>query len=378
MPVTKKVVPSKSTESTKAAKKDEKKSPAVNKVDVAMPKAKQPTKPAVTPKKDVKKPVQPINKKGVIAGPSRPKPLDSMIKEVADKQKANSKDIKKPAAKVSDSKKNNTILCLWVVVILLVLLSVALFFNREQQARTAPEEKPIPTTTAIVEVEESSATEQVPSNEQSVTEETPPANGEGSSAQEPETQEIVTELPTNLFRSPVGTTSVFNNLTDWLIAEPGVLLDATATFDRGSSTGEHYAQLPEGGFTYLSLGEGKIQSTGCGEIELPSGEGINNLVLIRGVIDDAQQDTDLNRTVKVTGYKPGHMSTSPMPAGAYVSKGWFLQQLEASSGENGQSGGNCGASGCSENHIHLIDVSTCFHQHFVTMKGQLENWEKVN
>ena len=178
----------------------------------------------------------------------------------------------------------------------------------------------------------------------------------------------------DLYRSPVQTTDVFNEESAWMIAEPGVILDDTAAWVIPSVNATHFANVPEGGFTYFSLGQGKIVVDGF-TIGLPYQEGNNYLVLIRGRIDDGIVDKDLNETAEVTDFKPGHAIWSIMPPGAYVSKGWFMQQLVVSTSTGGT---NCGATGCTTTHVVLFDVDSHTISVWEVKADALNNWTLVN
>lgn len=174
-----------------------------------------------------------------------------------------------------------------------------------------------------------------------------------------------------LFQTPVETTDVFNEKSSWLIAEPGVILDDTAAWVIPSVEAEHFVNVPEGGFTYFSLGEGTITVDDV-PLVLPAAEGLNYLVLVRGRIDDAIIDSDLNLTVTVTDFVPGHAIWSIMPPGAYVSKDWFNQQLVTSTTTGGT---NCGATGCTTVHVVLFDVDSHFYQKFEVKVDNLDSWK---
>jgi len=60
-----------------------------------------------------------------------------------------------------------------------------------------------------------------------------------------------------------------------------------------------------------------------------------------------------------------------------VSMGWFAQQMDTSLGLTGQSGGNCGASGCSQGTIELIDYDSGLHQIFRVLVDNPTMWEQV-
>lgn len=183
----------------------------------------------------------------------------------------------------------------------------------------------------------------------------------------------VTKSVQELFSSPVETTDTFNEESAWMIAEPGVILDNTTAWVIPSVDLKHYANVPEGGFAYFSLGQGKIVADGV-SINLPHKEGHNYLVLIRGRIDDVKVDTDLNLTAEVTEFVPGHAIWSYMPKGAYVSKGWFLQQMVASTTESFT---NCGALGCSQMTIVLFDVDSHTEQRFAVKAESLTEWTVI-
>lgn len=174
-----------------------------------------------------------------------------------------------------------------------------------------------------------------------------------------------------LYQTPVEATDVFNEESSWLIAEPGVILDDTAAWVIPSVKAEHFVNIPEGGVTYFSLGEGAI-GIGNTYLMLPGAEGLNYLVLVRGRIDDTIVDSDLNLTANVINFVPGHAIWSIMPPGAYVSKGWFNQQLVTSTTTGGT---NCGATGCTTVHVVLFDVDSHFYQKFEVKADNLDSWK---
>lgn len=174
-----------------------------------------------------------------------------------------------------------------------------------------------------------------------------------------------------IYQTSVEATDIFNEESSWLIAEPGVILDDTAAWVIPSVRAKHFANIPEGGFTYFSLGNGLI-GIGKTYLILPPAEGLNYLVLIRGRIDDTIVDSDLNLTAEVTTFVPGHAIWSIMPPGAYVSKNWFREQLVTSSTTGGT---NCGATGCTTIHVVLFDVDSHFYQKFEVKANNLDSWE---
>jgi hypothetical protein len=174
----------------------------------------------------------------------------------------------------------------------------------------------------------------------------------------------------DLFPSPVQATDWFNEESKWLIAEPGVILDNTAAWTIPSTKDTWYANVPEGGFTYFSMGEGRIVIAGV-EIVMPGAKGLNYLVLIRGRIDDGIVDSDLNETAEISDFVPGHAIWAIMPPGAYVSKNWFRQQLVVSTTTGGT---NCGATGCSMVHVVLVDVDSHLLQKFEVKAKNIDAW----
>ncbi len=177
----------------------------------------------------------------------------------------------------------------------------------------------------------------------------------------------------DLYRSPVQTTDVFNEESAWMIAEPGVILDDTAAWVIPSVNATHFANVPEGGFTYFSMGQGNISVDGV-TLHLPGAKGLNYLVLIRGRIDDTIVDSDLNLTVEVTDFVPGHAIWSIMPPGAYVSKDWFRQQLVTSTTTGGT---NCEATGCSHVIVVLFDTDSHHQDRFEVRADDLDNWVPI-
>lgn len=194
----------------------------------------------------------------------------------------------------------------------------------------------------------------------------------------PAAPEITESIPTPAevvklgvpFRTPVECLESFSEESAWLICEPGVILDNAAAWVIPSVDTVHFANVPEGGFTYFSMGEGVIAIDGVA-LELPGEHGLNYLVVFRGRIDDGLVDSDLNETAEVTDFVPGHAIWSIMPPGAYVSKDWFRQQLVVSTTTGGT---NCGATGCSLVKVVLFDVDSRFKQVFDVHAGSLDNW----
>lgn len=176
---------------------------------------------------------------------------------------------------------------------------------------------------------------------------------------------------TKPWQTPVKCESSFNEDSNWLICEPGVLLDATTAWTIPGTKDVWYVNVPEGGFTYLSMGQGKITVDDY-VIDLPYKEGHNYLTLLRGRIDDGKVDTDRNVTASVEDFVPGHAIWSWMPKGAYVSRDWFYDQLKASTTEGFT---NCGGLGCSNVTVVVFDVDTHYEQRFAVEASDLLKWE---
>lgn len=174
----------------------------------------------------------------------------------------------------------------------------------------------------------------------------------------------------DLFQTPVLCAESFNQESAWLICEPGVLLDDTAAWTIPGTKDHWFINVPEGGFTNFSMGEGVISIDGV-SLVLPGEEGLNYEVVIRGRIDDGIVDSDLNMTAEISDFVVGHAIWSIMPPGAYVSHDWFRDQLVVSTTTGGT---NCGATGCSRTRIVLFDVDSHFYQMFETHAGDIDNW----
>lgn len=174
----------------------------------------------------------------------------------------------------------------------------------------------------------------------------------------------------DLFQTPVHCEESFNQESSWLICEPGVLLDNTAAWTIPGTKEHWFINVPEGGFTNFSMGEGVISIDGVALV-LPAEKGLNYEVVIRGRIDDGIVDRDLNMTAEISDFVVGHAIWSIMPPGAYVSHDWFRDQLVVSTTTGGT---NCGATGCSRTRIVLFDVDSHFYQMFETHAGDIDSW----
>jgi hypothetical protein len=162
--------------------------------------------------------------------------------------------------------------------------------------------------------------------------------------------------------------SGFEPGTNWVLCEPGEILDNTATFTRAEVDAVYHTNCPEGGFWYGSLGKADIKAGGV-LLSIPAQDHTNNLVVIRCPLSDGKVDTDLNLTLDVGNFVTGHVIWSPImphsPYGAaYVSRDWFAEQLAVSSKltDNNIGGSNCGSAGCSITRVWTYDVNSQFLQ----------------
>lgn len=119
-----------------------------------------------------------------------------------------------------------------------------------------------------------------------------------------------------------------------------------------------FQNLPEGGFILASAGV-MVAKVGEAIFDFRSEFGKNYFFLVRGIYPDGKQDSDLNRTVEFTNYKPGHILVNMYESReqtntAFVSEGQFLQMARTSH----STGTNCGAEGCSRLKVAMFDVNT--------------------
>lgn len=185
-----------------------------------------------------------------------------------------------------------------------------------------------------------------------------------------------TPITGTLFVTPVKCTKNFNPASAWVLCEPGVILDNTAAWRVPETLNTYYVNLPEGGFTYLSFGQGTLTFGDGMTIRLEPQNGLNYLVLVRGTISDGIVDTDLNQNIQVSEFAVGHAIWSHMPSGAYVSRNWFEQQLRASMSvtDHTKSFTNCGDLGCSRTHVVLYDVTIHAYQKFEVRATNVNDW----
>ncbi len=172
------------------------------------------------------------------------------------------------------------------------------------------------------------------------------------------------------YRSPF--TATIDALADkatWeIFAEPGVLLDATAAFDYLTAS-ETPVNVPEGAYTYLAFGAGTIDG-----LKLNHQARNIYLVIARGTPSDGKPETDLNSTAMVTGYVRGAGIFSVMPAGAYVSLDWMLQQVENGFADSP----NCGVDGCAKVTVVAMDWPTrAYRMWEITNPQKIREWTRV-
>jgi hypothetical protein len=133
------------------------------------------------------------------------------------------------------------------------------------------------------------------------------------------------------------------------------------------STEPFSQNIPEGGFMYASLMEGKITIGDDNDkdqikLVLPEVEDNNYLVYIRGLYPNQNpdtQNTDRNKTAVVTCAVPGHALLEEYKSGtssnmAFISEKQFEQQVKMS--ETG--GTNLGAGGASRTTAVFLDLNT--------------------
>jgi len=124
-------------------------------------------------------------------------------------------------------------------------------------------------------------------------------------------------------------------------------------------TSEH---LPQS--TAISLDEGShVVLTGAklkltvGEIKISvDGDPTNNwMIIIKATFADGEVDSDLNKTVFVDDFVPGHAQAMRMPPGAFIDEEFFLANAEAS---HTGLGGVTGNEGASKLNVLMVDTNT--------------------
>lgn len=197
---------------------------------------------------------------------------------------------------------------------------------------------------------------------------------------------------TEWYRSPFRETTdlLSNPLTHETLAEPGVfpgMGDTQTTWDIMQDE-ETYMLVPEAGYHYFATGsycfwwvnpeasdeQGKEVRVplGCA----PAGEERIYLTVVRGYPSDGG-DADLNQRVVVSDYVRATGIHHHMAAGAYVSLGWMLQQVDnAFEPQPGIEDPNCGDNGCDYPYVVVIDLLTQTTRAWLVGPG-LRDWTRV-
>lgn len=188
-----------------------------------------------------------------------------------------------------------------------------------------------------------------------------------------ETMKFTSGWETDWYWSPFRDTTdrLDDETTKETFAEPGVLLDNTAAFDYLSAE-ETPINAPEGGFAYIAVGHISLSHDGYG-LSLPGQTNNIYLIIIRGLPDDGT-DADFNQQVWASDYPRGFGIYSPMPYGAYVSLGWFLQQVENAQESSGDP--NCGADGCDKVTVVVIELQSHSYRLWEVL-GDSRDWTRV-
>lgn len=187
------------------------------------------------------------------------------------------------------------------------------------------------------------------------------------------------------YRSPFReTTDLLDDpLTHETLAEPGVfpgMEDTQTAWDRMEGE-ETYMLVPEAGYLYFATGgyclwlvsEDSHNPLGC----TPAGEERIYLTVVRGLPSDGG-DADLNQRVVATNYVRATGIYHSLPAGAYVSLGWMLQQIDnAFEPMVGIEDPNCGDNGCDLVYVVVIDLQTKTTRVWLVGPG-LRDWSRVS
>ena len=173
-------------------------------------------------------------------------------------------------------------------------------------------------------------------------------------------------------------------------AEPGVLVgqDSAQTAWDYMQDAETYMLVPEAGYTYFATGGFTLELV---DAEASDKEGIEILIPIlkaprsderiyltiaRGFPSDGG-DTDFNQRILVGDYIQATGIYSTMPAGAYVSLDWMLQQIDnAFEPQSGIEDPNCGDNGCDEIYLVVVDLQTQTTRAWIVGPG-LRDWNRV-
>ena len=149
-----------------------------------------------------------------------------------------------------------------------------------------------------------------------------------------------------------------DKLTRETFAEPGTFpgMEGRQTAWDKMENETTFMQAIEGGGLYIATGGIKLYLVDENNekiliVDLPFKENTIYLIFVRGLPADGTSK-DLNRTILATDYKPGHSINHVMPAGAYFSLDWTLDQVI-----NGFKSPNCGE-GCFGCIVDDIDLAT--------------------
>lgn len=147
---------------------------------------------------------------------------------------------------------------------------------------------------------------------------------------------------------------------------------------------EAYQNVPEGGFMMGTWGQAKVTIDNV-SIDMPAKPNNTYIFIARGANGDNLQNTDKNKTAKITKYVPGHAEVKMYQARqktntAFISEGQFAQIVrDAHSG-----GTNNGDGGSSKVTVVYYDVNSKAYLVIEQEAGRLENidayyrnWKKV-
>ncbi len=152
--------------------------------------------------------------------------------------------------------------------------------------------------------------------------------------------------------------------------------------------GEAHQNVPEGGFVFFTGAEMQVEIDDV-VVNMPHKPAHNYFFVARGIYADGKQDSDLNRTAKITNYKPGHLQVRMYPSAlksnlAFISEEQFLQEVVTSH----ITGTNSGAEGASNLTVVAVDINTKATQIFrhkqlrttdfnAALKSAKESWVKL-
>jgi hypothetical protein len=177
------------------------------------------------------------------------------------------------------------------------------------------------------------------------------------------------------YRSPfTKTTSILTDvLTVETFAEPGVLPNNHPAWDKMSAE-ETPMLVPEAGYAYISVGSMDLIYKGA-TLVLPYKKLNDYLVVVRGLPSDGNSPSDLNQIITATNYVRAAGIYEYLPAGAYVSLDWTLDQIGNVFGKDV----NCGASGCLKVTVVVVDLETVSYRAWeIANPKNLREWKRVN